>query len=469
MEVAIVRSVAERRADVPRRLVATLRYALSFARIENLPTPDGVVALDGALDAYHAQVVEMLEPELGHHTGIVDWQSLAGVAPAICELTEQTRAQILLRFANRIDDVALEREIRHKALVVVAGGGGGSGYVYVGGFKLLDDLGYVPSLIVGTSIGSVIGIFRARRRDLDFHEVMGIAGSMTWGDVFQRPVMRRNYGLPASLRLYLRSSIAQHFRHAEEDRVLWIREMEIPLRVIVAGISPGRLAHDMDHYEHLMDDVVGRAQAAGRVPLGAIRRQVKRLTQVFGELVGPQGRLKQIVLGADELTSRFDVVDAAGFSSSVPGLIHYDIVRDDPHMHALMKRLFRKCGITGLVDGGVVSNVPSRIAWEQVQKGVIGTRNAFVLAMDCFAPQMTRNVVALPIQRLVRPQVSANAPYAGLTKRFRHVLSPLDLVPEPRKLDLAVRNGYQELAHERRFIVEMMRPIDSPFGPCRRD
>jgi hypothetical protein len=143
----------------------------------------------------------------------------------------------------------------------------------------------------------------------------------------------------------------------------------------------------------------------------------------------------------------------------VPGLIHYDILRDDPHMHGLMEKLFARHGVVRLLDGGLVNNVPSRVAWTHVQRGDLKTRNAFVLAMDCFAPQLARNVLMHPIQRLVRPQVAANAPYAGFTKTFMHVLSPLDVVPDARKVDQALRAGYRELENERALIGEMLRPL----------
>jgi predicted acylesterase/phospholipase RssA len=133
-------------------------------------------------------------------------------------------------------------------------------------------------------------------------------------------------------------------------------------------------------------------------------------------------------------------------------------------MHTLMERLFQRHGVVRLVDGGIVNNVPSRIAWQHVQRGDIGTRNAFILAMDCFAPQLTRNVLMHPVQRLVRPQVNANAVFAGFTKTFAQVLSPLDVVPDFKKIQVAMRNGYRELDHDRRFIAAMMRPV-GPLSP----
>ena len=80
--------------------------------------------------------------------------------------------------------------------------------------------------------------------------------------------------------------------------------------------------------------------------------------------------------------------------------------------------------------------------------------------MDCFAPQLARNLLMHPVQRLVRPQVSANAAFASFTKTFSNVLSPLDVVPDLKKIQVALRNGYAEMDTERRFLAAMLRPLD---------
>jgi predicted acylesterase/phospholipase RssA len=455
MEVAIVRAATERPGGLDTAELAALRYALNLARVEVVPTPEGDVPLDGFLDEYHARVVEALEPLTIGTSGVVERHELRAVVPSLRDLTHRVRAALLARFGARFDLPTLDREVCHKALVVVAGGGGGSGYVYGGALKLLDDLHLEPRLIVGTSMGSIMGLFRARRRRFELEHLLEVGTGLRWRDVFELPQTRSHYGLPASLRLYLRRGISRHFWNEDAGRVLRMSELEIPLRVVVAGLGQGDLQHDLGYYEHLMDDVVQRA----RLSPFAMRDRLRRMTDVIGELVRGRGAARPIVLGGDPLTADFDVVDAVGFSSAVPGLIHYDVLRDDPHMHGLLQTLLREQGVSRLIDGGVVANVPSRIAWEQVQRGDIGTRNAFILAMDCFTPQLVRNLVAHPIQRLVRPQVQAHSVYAGFTKNFLQVLSPLELVPPPEKIAQAVRNGYQELAHERRFLREMMRPI----------
>lgn len=454
MEVAVVRGLVERPDRLSPRESAALRYALNLARLQSVPVEGRDVDLEGALDDFHDRVTEVLKPLLLETPGAVDWRTLREALPVLHTLTERARGRVLRKHAMHVPAEAFDHEVCNKALVTVAGGGGGSGYVYMGAFKLIDDMGLVPKLLVGTSMGSIISLFRAKRHRFDLDEAYELARGLRFREVFLQPTVASRYGVPASLRLYLRKGIGRHFMHESGDRALWIEELGLPMRVVVGGLGSGALSRDLDYYEHLMDEVVDQAKVSPSV----IRKQLRRVFAVITELV-KRARPMEVVIGGDEMTGRFDVVDAVGFSSAVPALIHYDIWREDPHMHTLMQQVFEQYGITRLVDGGVVNNVPSRVAWEEVQRGAVGTRNAFILAMDCFAPQLTRNLMVHPLQRLLRPQVSANASYASFTKNFRHVLSPLELVPEERKLSLALRNGYRELAQERRFLREMMKPI----------
>jgi hypothetical protein len=67
--------------------------------------------------------------------------------------------------------------------------------------------------MVGTSIGALMSLLRCRRRRWDFAPWVGAARSLTWSGVFKVLQTENRYGLPATLRLYLRGVIGHLFRH----------------------------------------------------------------------------------------------------------------------------------------------------------------------------------------------------------------------------------------------------------------
>jgi hypothetical protein len=145
----------------------------------------------------------------------------------------------------------------------------------------------------------------------------------------------------------------------------------------------------------------------------------------------------------------------------VPGVIHYDVLRDDPRMHALLKSLMDRHDLLRLCDGGVVDNVPVRTAWQHVQRtGLPGTgsRNAVIFALDAFAPRLI-TPLWLPLQSIAAPAVARNRPYAHLYKAFRRTLSPLALLPSQRALQSIVRSAKEELLADLPALQRLVAPI----------
>ncbi len=149
---------------------------------------------------------------------------------------------------------------------------------------------------------------------------------------------------------------------------------------------------------------------------------------------------KPIVIGEDDLTSEFNVVDAASFSSAIPGVLHYET--RDPRMVPLLDTLLAERDIAAIVDGGAASNVPVELAWKRVRDGKLGTRNACYLAFDCFHPQWDpRNMWLVPITQAIQLQMVRNAPYADHIVRFEPTLSPANLAPSAATIDRACEWG----------------------------
>ena len=169
----------------------------------------------------------------------------------------------------------------------------------------------------------------------------------------------------------------------------------------------------------------------------ALHRSVQRLTAAVSELARIPRLTARLVFGASEETRQADAIDAAGFSASVPGVIHYDVLREDHHVAA------------------------ARTAWQHVQRTGLpgaGSRNVVIFALDGFAPRLI-TPLWLPLQSVAAPAVARNRPYAHVYKAFRKTLSPLALLPSQRALESIVRSAKEELLDELPTLQRLLAPI----------
>jgi hypothetical protein len=134
------------------------------------------------------------------------------------------------------------------------------------------------------------------------------------------------------------------------------------------------------------------------------------------------------------------------------------VFRDDPRMHALLTQYMGDHGIARFIDGGLVDNVPARAAWRAVHKGEIGTRNAFILALNGFSMKLS-TPLWLMLERIAEVNVSRNRPWAHLMHDFPRTLSPLVIVPTVEQLLEAVQIGRTALAWEMQVIARVMSPL----------
>lgn len=269
---------------------------------------------------------------------------------------------------------------------------------------------------------------------------MRVARALRAEDIFQFVSLRTRFGFPGLMRLFLHGTLGRIFER-EDGTPMALADLEIPFDTIVAGIRRGALEESPQQYaqsHHLHED-----QRPGRLQLRA--RVAVQLVRLAG-FINPRV-VKQIVVGADPATRDFNAVDAAGFSAAIPGLLHYDMTRDDPHMESLLVDLMEREEVVALVDGGVANNVPAGPAWRQVRQGRIGTRNAAIVAFDSFHPQAS-HLLMQPITRIVALQVALNERYAHHRIEFHPTLSPLNLLPEPEDLERAVAWGRESMAQE---------------------
>ena len=446
LEALLIQRVLSEPGALPEDAVDAIRYALSMARLTLVRNRDGVdVDLSEALARHRWWVQTSLKPCLS-----ADEHPLRGVMRLLPELiaaTVRQRAWILKHFP--LDRDSLEAEICTRQLVVISGGGGGSGYGYAGAYALLHRGGLQPRLLAGTSIGSLASLFRARRAVYDSLPIIEAARRLKWNNVFEVLNVSSRYGVPATLRLYLRRSLGPLMR-TPDGEPLTFKNTEIPLLIVATGIKMEGLKHDLSYYEHYLDDVV----RPGVIFRASKLRRLRGYAGLVAEFVENPDALHEVVFGRDPLTLEADALDAAGFSSAVPGLIHYDVLRDDPRMKSLLDGLYAAYGITRLGEGGLVNNVPAKPAFDEIMDGRIGRRNPFILALDCFVPR-PRSLVWYPIQQIAARTIKSQRPYIDLYIPLDKVLSPASVVPTVRQLTTAMSWTTEDLTPMMPFIKQM--------------
>ena len=437
--------------------VDRIRYALGFAGLHvfqpgaalhgRRPARAEVQVDDEIVAGLRARVFECFGPALIAGTHPVE--VLRRVRRGAHRLERDLRAsrrRLLERNADRFSPEELDAEIGRKALVVACGGGGGAGYVHLGAFAMLDDVGLHPALIAGTSMGSILGLFRARRRHLHVREDLAWARGLEFERIFRFGAARPHFGLPGLMRLHLVAALGELFRDVD-GRLYRLADLQIPYLAVVAGIRRDMLRGTPEEWGRrrrmtwdIKPSVVARTAGLARAILNLV------------PFLQP-GVARRIVIGADELTREFVAVDAAGFSSAIPGILHYDVARHDDHMADLLGTLLRREGVVALVDGGLVENVPVRAAREAVLAGVIGTRNAFVLGLDCFHPSWTPRLAWLwPLTRLVQVQTDAIAHHADRMVSYDETPFPFDLLLDDEGLTRAVAAGGVSVEKQLGFV-----------------
>lgn len=450
LESALVRAALADPELVTAHEEAILRTALSLARLYKVKEGKRDVGVGVALAPFREEISRRLTPVLLPTTGKV---SRAMLMPHLRELKERTlntRDSLLARFKTRLSFDAVDHEIRHKSLVLVLGGGGGTAYVYLGAMALLDEYGLSPKLLSGTSMGAILALFRSRMRRFEQDEVVNIVRTLSWRRLFRVVSTENRFGVPAALRLFLRSGIGRWFGvDTSGGEALNLSQLPIKTLITVSGIRMGKLPHPLEFYEKLTAAAPGQLLNPLVLP--------KWIAALWEFATHPE-ILTRVTLGSDEGTETFDAVDAAGFSSALPGIIHYDVLRDDPRMQTMLRDTLASRRIFRLVDGGLVDNVPSKAAWRSVHQGDIGTRNAFIFALNGFATKLS-TPLWIPLQRIAELNVARSRPWAHLTHDFKRTLNALSVVPRVDELLDAIQWGRQQVAPHLPFITRMLTPL----------
>lgn len=422
---------------------AQLRWAITLARMSILRTPTGRdVTVSEELTAFREWLTAQLTESLPS-TNKVDGARLRNLIPSATLRLVAARRKLL---ENHIDDFGaehLDAEIQHKKLVLVLGGGGGSGFAHLGVFQLAEELGHVPELIVGSSMGSLLGLFRAVERSYSTAAITKtVPSTFDLARVFRPFNGVTRFGMPGAFHMQLLRVASQALDDfVGRTRLPLFSELPIRLEVVATGVRTGF------HYSPALERAINSTDASFS-PF-ALRHRIKIFSGVVRELTANPRLLRMIVFGRQDGTRHLNAIEGVGFSCAVPGLFCYDVFHDDPQTVGILERLFRKHRLWRATDGGVISNVPCRVAWESTMQGNIGTRNTFIFAADVFAPTSSPSSLWWnPIQQFTRPVVAANRPFCDYLKTFRRPPSPLNLSPSMGKLAKIVVRARAELAPE---------------------
>ncbi len=445
MECEIVRAMSEDGGWMSQQEAASLRWALSLSRLTKVKDKEDV-NLGHASDRYRAELFALLATAV---TTRIDKEKLREVVPLISILAKKERRDLLSLFPL-LSAEALDDATRRRPLALTLSGGGGTAFVFVGAFNSLEESGIVPSVISGASMGAILGAYRARTKHFSFEGVESLVEKTSWGKIAQAYSGPSRFGVPATFRLYLRDVVGHEFEH--DGSFMRLKDLAIPLIVCVAGLSSQAKLPDeeLQVYAHALDQ---NARP---------KNKLKDKSIISLILDFAQKPLKAIYLGKDELTADFDVLDAIGFSAAIPGIFHYDIMRNDPRMIALVNNLFAKEGVFRLIDGGFVDNLPVIEAQKVVAEGRCEGYDPFSLSLDSFSPGFNRHMLFYPLMRFAMENSKEGHEAADLSIYFKEVLSPLNLVPTKETFQYAIEHGRREFEPHLPFIRKMVGPIPEP-------
>jgi len=430
------------------------RYAFGLAKL-------GSIRLEGGRDL---RLDEEVQPFRRWFTERLSVAFAEGRAPRVEELVrlvplltlrvDALRLGLLVRFAGVLSESRLEQELSVKKVALALGGGGGSGFPHLGVFDMLEDLGVRPSLIVGTSLGAMMGFMRASVERFD--TTSALLDLPQWFDLggAVRPFSGGSrFGFPGVFDLDLREIGRRLCQRDWGNEIPCFSDLPIPLGCVATGVLRGA---GLD--EAALDLAMKRSRGRFAFTPLRTRRLLKVVIEQMRRLTSNPRFLTEVVFGLSRQSRPMRVVDGIGFSCSVPGVLHYEVEEEHADTIAALEALFAEEGIFRLTDGGLVNNVPSRVAWDAVQSGMLGTRNVLIYGVDVFAPVANRNALFLPMQQIARANVIANRPYADLTRTLRKVPSPMNLAPSLKQLQRVVQETRVHLAEDRLYLRRALQP-----------
>lgn len=464
MENRLIRHTLRRPDVLTAEQLRRLRYLLNFARLDDFEPgaagPGGArgrgdVSVGAELAGWRAKVADTLRGPLREERdpvmALIAARDALGVLAA--EQDEQRRL-LAERHGNDFALAELDAEVGHKKLVTVLGGGGGAGFVYIGGMEALLESGAVPDYLIGSSFGSILGSVVSRTLPVPIDEYIQWAKTVSFRAILGPERLRRRHGLTGVFALNFDLFADAMFRR-EDGAPMKMSDLAIPFDAVVAGVRRQPFAALPGRYRN--QRLAGlQLRSLPYLSIGLGPQIATRMWQTAA-FIDPRV-VTPIVIGGDNPDRDVNVVDAASFSSAIPGVLHHE--PKDPAMEPLFDALLADNDVGALVDGGAASNVPLELAWKRVRAGRLGSRNACYLAFDCFHPQWDpKHLWLVPITQAIQLQMVRNAPYADHLVRFSPTLSPVNLAPSAATIDRACQWGRKSVGHAIPVVSALLQPV----------
>lgn len=453
LERNFIEALASPHCPLLERESEAVRHGFALARIQLVRTQTGDVDAFMAIAPFRHWLVEQLE-YCAHHAKpfAVDWRALRRLIPSLLARLGDTRARVLAQHPT-LPPARLDREVERRVLVVALGGGGGAGYPHLGALEFLERLGVQPAGITGSSMGAMLGLVRAAQTNWDRDAALSVLpGPNDVGTVFSPYRGFSRFCFPGAVEIRARTFGEAMFFRLFGRPIPRLSELPIKYYPVVTGLRTG-IGLAISEVE----DEIARITRAGR--LARLQRNGMLLAQVVRLMVANPRFLVEIPFGLEPGLRDFDAIDAMGFSCAVPGVLHYDIFTHRQGSIDPLRDVFARHQLFRLTDGGVVNNVPSRVAARAVWEGDFTLRNAFVLSFDGFAPQLNQNAVFAPIQQFVRSNVLANRPWSDLQITYRNPPSPLSVLQSRQSNERVIQKTLVELERYAPQIRLAMRPL----------
>lgn len=471
---AFLRHRALARDVFDENLRSTYEYALRLASLDLIQTRgDQIIDLTAALanfrtwlhdamfalsvDAWHYPAMDQLKStaQLWAWTGQWSRQDIIQFYPKLARELRETLYR-LYRQCPGLDEFSLQDWMMEKKLVLALGGGGGTGFIHLPLFQALDEAKIQPSLIMGTSMGSVLGYFRALQ--VNYDAAMSVLSIPSlWGLTRHSSpcIGDGRHGLKGMMRFNFAEmllSVSQKFGY---ERLPSFSELKIPFGCISSGIVK---REDID--EELDNQPRGLLASIWKTTTFTWRFAAQRLISVARRLDELQAT-RRIILGFDPLTKDLTAADGIAFSSLVPGVLSYEVPANHYNSREILDALFAQEKLYRLCDGGLSSNVPVEAAILAGKKLKLSAANRYVLGHDVFAPQK-RDGFFYPLQQIANANAIRDAAFSDAFLRQKELLSPVTFSPslkQMRWLGTEFNKSFTEELRVIRYALQPLRPL----------